>query len=113
MLLCLFAHAYVWGGTEPRDEIPPGVAVPLWELGLELGIAPVLTHPMIVLTNWRRLDPDGPISLDNLATLHNFLNGWDESWFYLITLDIEMVGACALLPAVEVGFYNLTYLIIM
>ena len=24
LLLCLFAHAYIWGGKEPLDEIPPG-----------------------------------------------------------------------------------------
>lgn len=24
LLLCLFAHAYVWGGTDPIAEIPAG-----------------------------------------------------------------------------------------
>lgn len=24
LLLCLFAHAYVWGGPEPLDHIPEG-----------------------------------------------------------------------------------------
>jgi len=102
LLLSMFAHAYIWQGGDVTDTIPPGVAVPLWDLSEKLGIAPVLTHPSIVLTNWRRLDPNGPISLDNLATLHNFLDGCDESWFYLVTVEVEMAGACAVLPAIEV-----------
>jgi indoleamine 2,3-dioxygenase len=56
-----------------------------------------------VLNNWRRLDPNGPLSLDNLVTLHNFLNGWDESWFYLVTLEVESSGAPALLPAIQLA----------
>lgn len=58
LLLCLFAHAYVWGGVEPIDEIPEGIAVPLWQVSQRLGIPPVLGHPSIVLYNWRRLDTE-------------------------------------------------------
>lgn len=58
LLLCLFAHAYVWGGVDPIDEIPEGIAVPLWQVSQKLGIPPVLGHPSIVLYNWRRLDTE-------------------------------------------------------
>lgn len=36
--------------------------------------------------------------MENLATLNNFFDGRDESWFYLITLEIESIGASSVLP---------------
>jgi indoleamine 2,3-dioxygenase len=98
LLLCLFAHAYVWGGTTPKDTIPAGIAKPLWEVSERLGIPPVLGHPSIVLYNWRRLDVNGEICMENLSTLNNFFDGRDESWFYLITVEIEARGAAAVVP---------------
>lgn len=98
LLLCLFAHAYVWGGNTHNDEIPEGVAKPLWDVSERLGIPPVLGHPSIVLYNWRRLDAEGAISMENLSTLNNFFDGRDESWFYLITVEVEARGAAAVVP---------------
>lgn len=98
LLLAMFAHAYVWGGEEPMDEIPEGIAKPLWAVAKQLEMPPCLTHSCIVLYNWRRLDSDGPITIDNMATLNNFFDGRDESWFYLITADVEAKGAPALVP---------------
>lgn len=98
LLLCLFAHAYIWGGTEPLQELPEGIAKPLWEVSTKLGIPPVLGHPSIVLYNWRRLDNEGAICMENLATLNNFFDGRDESWFYLITVEVEARGAGTIVP---------------
>ena len=98
LLLCLFAHAYVWGGPQPIDEIPEGIAVPLWEVSNKLGMPPVLGHPSIVLYNWRRLDLEGEICMENLSTLNNFFDGRDESWFYLITVEVEARGAASIIP---------------
>lgn len=56
LILCLFAHAFVWGGPEPLDYIPEGIARPLSEVSEKLGIPPILGHPSIVLFNWRRFD---------------------------------------------------------
>jgi hypothetical protein len=98
LLLCLFAHAYVWGGNSPIDTIPKGIAKPLWEVSERLGMPPVLGHPSIVLYNWRRLDVNGDICMENLSTLNNFFDGRDESWFYLITVEIEARGATSIVP---------------
>lgn len=98
LLLCLFAHAYVWGGNTPIDTIPEGIAKPLWEVSEKLGIPPVLGHPSIVLYNWRRLDTNADICMENLATLNNFFDGRDESWFYLITVEVEARGATSIVP---------------
>lgn len=98
LLLCLFAHSYVFGGTEPLDVLPKGIAIPLCEVSEKLGIPPVLSHPSIVLYNWRKLDSDAAICMENLSTLNNFFDGRDESWFYLITVEVEAKGARAIVP---------------
>ena len=98
LLLCLFAHAYVWGGKEPMAEIPRGIAIPLWQVSKKLGIPPILGHVSIVMYNWRRLDSNAEISMENICTLNNFFDGRDESWFYLITVEIEAKGAAAIAP---------------
>ena len=98
LLLCLFAHAYVWGGLMPLDVIPEGIAKPLWEVSERLGIPPILSHTSIVLYNWRRLDAEADVCMENLSTLNNFFDGRDESWFYLITVEVEARGAAAIVP---------------
>ena len=98
LLLCLFAHAYVWGGPEPLDVIPEGIAKPLWEVSKRLDMPPVLGHPSIVLYNWRRLDSEADICMENLSTLNNFFDGRDESWFYLITVEVEARGGASIVP---------------
>lgn len=98
LLLCLFAHSFIWGGTEPLDYLPEGIAKPLWAVSESLGLPPVLGHPSIVLNNWRRFDLKADICMENISTLNNFFDGRDESWFYLITVEIEAKGAAAILP---------------
>ena len=98
LLLSLFAHAYVWGGEEPEDFIPEGIAIPLWDVSEMLDIPPVLGHPSIVLYNWRRFDPGGAICMENLTTLNHFFGSRDENWFYLITVEIEARGAVSIVP---------------
>ena len=36
--------------------------------------------------------------MENLSTLNNFFDGRDESWFYLITVEIEARGAASVVP---------------
>ena len=55
-------------------------------------------HPSIVLYNWRRLDAEADICMENLSTLNNFFDGRDESWFYLITVEVEAKGAASVVP---------------
>src|SRR5207247_7554335 len=96
MLLSYFAHAYVWGATNPADQIPRGIAVPWHALAGCLGRPPVLSYASYALDNWRRIDPRGPIALGNIALLQNFLGGIDEEWFILVHVDIEKKAARAL-----------------
>lgn len=102
LVLSFLGHAYVWGASEPRRELPATLAVPWAEVAERLGRPPVLSYASYALDNWRRLDPGGPIALDNLALLQNFLGGADEEWFILVHVEIELRASHALralLPA--------------
>ncbi len=106
LLLSVIGNAYVWATPEPATRLPAALAVPWWAVSQRLGRPPIITHGSMVLANWRRLDPHGPITLDNIDTLQLFLGGMDERWFYLVTVAIEADGApaiCALAEAAASG----------
>ncbi len=96
LLLSMFANSYVWSGDEPARAIPSSLAVPLCRVAQRCGRPPIASHASIVLCNWRRIDPEKPIALENLTTVQNFLGGEDEDWFLLTTVAIESAGASAL-----------------
>ncbi len=98
------AQAYVWGEAQAPEKLPACIARPLWRLANRAGQPPILTYSQYVLDNWTRPDPDGPIDLENTATVQPFLGGEDEAWFILIHVAIEAqaAGLLRLLPtAVE------------
>ncbi|CAM9734761.1 unnamed protein product, partial [Ectocarpus sp. 13 AM-2016] len=68
------------------------IAVPLAALAAAEGMPPLLTHTSLVLHNWHRLDPAGPLRAENLACNCHFLGGLDETWFYISTVEIEARG---------------------
>ena len=96
LLLSVLGNGYVWGGDAPAAVLPAQIAVPWCTLADQLGRLPVAAHESMVLNNWRRVDPQGSLALDNLAAQATFLGSRDEHWFYLVTLQIELDGAAAL-----------------
>lgn len=94
--LSYIGHAYVWGETEPPASLPENIALPWYTVARHLGRPPVLSYASYALDNWRRLEPEGPITLENIALLQNFLGGLDEEWFILVHVAIEAVAAPAL-----------------
>lgn len=82
-------QAYIWGKDPPINVIPAGFSHVWCEISNLLDLPPILSYAPYALYNWRRLDPNGPIALGNLAILQNFLGGLDEDWFILIHVDIE------------------------
>ena len=99
LLLSAMCNAYIWcDPSAPAESIPKCLAVPLCEIANAVGSAPALTHGSIVLSNWRRLDQNGPISTQNITTLVDILGGRDEKWFFLVTVEVEAEGAATILP---------------
>src|SRR5713226_3170130 len=98
VLLSFFGHAYVYQSwqTDVADRLPAAVARPWVAIASRLGRPPILSYASYALDNWRRLDPQGPIVLGNLALLQNFLGGLDEEWFITVHIQIEVQAAAAL-----------------
>ena len=104
LLLSVIGGAYVWGDPEPVSTIPRALAVPWSEVARSLDRPPIVAHASIVLRNWGRIDPEGPLTLDNLRVLRTFAGSTDEQWFYLIPAAMEARGAAvvwALVAALE------------
>jgi len=87
-----FASSYVYASgnhQNPADHIPAGVAVPLVQIAAALERPPILSYASYCLTNWERLDTNGPIDLGNIRLQQHFLNVPDEEWFVLVHVAIE------------------------
>jgi len=82
-------QAYVWGEPTAPARLPAMLAAPIWQLAKRLGQQPLLPYSAYVLDNWDRLDRKGPIALDNIWMIQNFLAGQDEAWFVLVHVAIE------------------------
>lgn len=110
MIYSYFGHAWVWEDPEtPMDFIPYQIALPWFNLSKKLSRHPILSYASYALDNWRRIDPEGPIELDNIILLQDFLGGMDEEWFILVHVDIEAKAGPALagiLEAYEAMFNN-------
>ena len=77
-------HAYIYGGSSPLSKLPASLAIPWVEISNKLGRPAVLSYASYCLDNWFKINKDDPISLNNVALIHNFLGGIDEDWLSLI-----------------------------
>lgn len=85
-LLCsYFGPAYVFGENPIKPVVPRNIA----RLWCALSQPASLRYYHFCLTNWRLLDPNGPIAFGNLALLQTFLGGADENGFVLPHTTIE------------------------
>lgn len=94
-------QAYVWGEPEPPRHLPANLALPIVALADRLGQAPLLPYSAYVLDNWARLDKAGPINLENIRMVQNFLGGADENWFVMVHVAIEAEAGVLLDNAVH------------
>ncbi|MBI1362699.1 MAG: indoleamine 2,3-dioxygenase [Proteobacteria bacterium] len=89
-------QAYIWGEKEPSDRLPRNLAVPYYEISQKLEQFPLLPYSAYVLDNWGMFDKTGPISLENIYMVQNFLKGLDENWFVMVHVAIEATAGRAL-----------------
>lgn len=89
-------QAYVWGEAEAAQILPRNLAVPYCQLAQQIGQFPLLPYSSYTLDNWGKLDPAGPISLDNIYVIQNFYGGVDENWFIMVHVEIEAKAGAAL-----------------
>ena len=89
-------QAYVWGETDAAKVLPRNLAVPYCKLSERIGQFPLLPYSSYTLDNWGKLDPKGPITLDNIYVIQNFYGGADENWFIMVHIEIEAKAGAAL-----------------
>jgi indoleamine 2,3-dioxygenase len=94
-------QAYIWGEPEPPQHLPANLARPIVAIADRLGQAPLLPYSAYVLDNWARIDKAGPIALENIRMVQNFLGGSDENWFVMIHVAIEAEAGVLLDNAVQ------------
>lgn len=93
VLLTFMINGYVWSSTPPNECVPEALAQPLLQVSEKLGLPPIATYSSVVLWNYKIVDPSKPLDLENLTTGLTFTGSIDESWFYLISVYFEKVGA--------------------
>ncbi|SVB16154.1 uncharacterized protein METZ01_LOCUS169008 [marine metagenome] len=94
--LSFVAHAYIWGGIKPQENLPEVVAKPWVQVAKLFGRPPILSYASYCLDNWFLMDPEEPISLESVGLITNFLGGVDEDWFVTIHVCIEHAAADAI-----------------
>jgi indoleamine 2,3-dioxygenase len=106
VILSSLTMAHVWGGQTPDFTLPRNVSVPFVGIARRLGRPPIVQHATLVLNNWRRLDRKTPVAPDNLDTQATFTGTFDEKWFYLATLGVELAGAPAIAALAQAVAYS-------
>ena len=96
-------HAYIYGGSSPLSKLPASLAIPWVEISHKLGRPAVLSYASYCLDNWFKINKDDPISLNNVALIHNFLGGIDEVWFVTIHVCIEHAARGAIKSAAHIS----------
>ncbi|QLL31551.1 hypothetical protein HG536_0B04150 [Torulaspora globosa] len=97
-VLCFIANAYVWGYDKPCDTLPDCIAKPLLTVSDILGLPPLATYASVVLWNYKPIVAnselvDDLLDLSNLTSINTFTGGMDETWFYLVSVMTEKIGA--------------------
>jgi indoleamine 2,3-dioxygenase len=101
LVLSYLGHAYVLGEEPVATRLPAVIAIPWHAIAASLGRHPILSYATHILNNWRRLNVEQPIALDNLTRPLHFLGGMDEEWFGMIHIVIEAQAAPGLNAMLE------------
>lgn len=98
LILGMLAQAYVWEPVfhddtdTPRKQLPSQLAIPLIAISQRLGEPPIFNYADYVLRNWRAIDPNKALTIDNLTTLATFSDRDDEKMFVVVHVAYEYVA---------------------
>ncbi len=91
--LAFIASAYINQVSQPPCKtLPANIAQPLIHACTLLKRPPMLSYDGYALYNWFRIDAAQPVALGNIDTLQNFVNLYDEHWFILVHVAIEVLS---------------------
>ncbi|KAF9202580.1 hypothetical protein BGZ49_007272 [Haplosporangium sp. Z 27] len=83
------------------QSIPESIAVPWHTISDVVDIPPVLTYASNDLWNWKLKDQNGPHTIDNLDTISTMTGTFDETWFDIVSVSVEIEGGAALQPLLD------------
>ncbi|XP_077079822.1 indoleamine 2,3-dioxygenase 1 isoform X2 [Siphateles boraxobius] len=104
LALSMMAMGYVWqeGERETVKVLPQNLAVPFCEVSRRLGLPPILIHADSVLANWKKTDPHGPFSMENLellltlpggeSSILDVINGVHHNDVAMVTKALDVVS---------------------
>ncbi|KAL2870422.1 indoleamine 2,3-dioxygenase [Aspergillus lucknowensis] len=94
VVLAYLTHAYVWGGEQPMDVLPPAISIPFLEISSHLELPPCATYAALNLWNFATASPTSDLTCpDDLSVTLSFTGTKDEEWFLMISVAIEARGA--------------------
>ena len=97
------SNAYLWQpDSEPTQNLPEVLARPFVQLSKWVQRPPTLSYTDTQLVNWQRIDPDGPLTVENLRTIQMFQSLSDEAWFWRLHIAIEACGGPAAIAGADV-----------
>eukprot|EP00927_Polykrikos_kofoidii_P034963 TRINITY_DN29550_c0_g1_i1.p1 TRINITY_DN29550_c0_g1~~TRINITY_DN29550_c0_g1_i1.p1 ORF type:complete len:1127 (-),score=154.54 TRINITY_DN29550_c0_g1_i1:278-3658(-) len=82
-------------GHRERASLPRFISAPMLALSERLNRPPMIDYASTVLYNWVRIDPNGPISTENIACPLRLTGLLDEEWFFKTHVVIEAEAAQA------------------
>ena len=91
-------QGYMWqeGEAGLPSKMPSILAVPFNNVSKKIGVPPVGTYCALTLYNWHLLDPEKPLTLENVHAMITYTGTEDESWFYMVAWLIELEAAPAI-----------------
>ncbi|XP_012384921.2 indoleamine 2,3-dioxygenase 1-like [Dasypus novemcinctus] len=95
LVLGYITMAYVWdrGDQDVRKVLPRNIAIPYCRISEKLKLPPILTYADCVLANWKKKDPSGPMTYENMEILFSFPGGDCGKGFFLVSLLVEIAAA--------------------
>ncbi|RJE20628.1 indoleamine 2,3-dioxygenase [Aspergillus sclerotialis] len=94
VVLAYLTHAYIWGGEQPKEKLPPCISSPFLEVSAHLELPPCATYAAVCLWNYSFNSTATDLAEpDNLTVNTSFTGTKDEEWFFMVSISIEEIGA--------------------
>ena len=92
VVLSFLFQGYMWqeGEAGLPSKMPSVLSVPFNTVTQKIGVPLVGVYAGLVLYNWYLQYPEKPMTVENLHSMIAFTGTEDESWFYMITAQIEL-----------------------
>ena len=98
VVLSFLFQGYLWQDGEAGlpEKMPAILSGPFHIVSERIGVPLVGVYAASALYNWHFLDPRKPLSLDNIHASVTYTGTEDESWFYMVALQVELEAIPAL-----------------